>query len=784
VHKRLYILLLVALIGLAPVVEVLAQDKPGIDVRAGFDGYFKLGSWVPIYAVVSNEGADIDGEIQYSVGSVVYKQRAVLPTRSRKQFTLYALVQYNARELTVELEEAERTLAEGSVRVQPVDQQDFLYAVASDDRASMSYLAGMPPRAQRRIHLAHLDLSDLPARANALRSIDMLILQSLDTSTLSDAQRDSLRGWVGMGGHLVICGGPNAELTASGLGDLLPVTIDGSETTRDLPGLGRFAGLPFMADVPAVLTRVSSIAPEAQVLVGSPERPLLVRRKLDAGYIDYLALDPDLEPIRSWVGNNDFWSKLSFSTPLTERYPEDAAWIRLQDVAANIPSLDVPSVFLVIGFLLLYVIVVGPLNLLVLKLTDRRAWAWVTVPVLIGLFSCVAYGVGYFSRGHRAIVSQVATVRAHIESKTAVVRGYAGLYSPSRQTYDVRLPDGALVQEARSSRMSMGSMGTGKLYVEQGSPPLVQDLEVDVGGMRGFEMRAVQPWTQVETDLTLTRGTGSQYHLEGTIHNAGDSAVEGCAILYQSQAVSIPDLAPGETQVVSADFRPTSALPPYMLIDDLLGSTPLGRKERRERERRRGVLEGVLNSSPAQIGPGSSGPALIGWLAENPLPVEVVGRASTSHATTLLVASLPVSSGDPETTVLPRGSLGWTYEGTGPIRSPYQLTHDTGVATFAYVLPPEAQGMSPEALFLHVDVQSGPGYGDAQPVPSTGYLPSVSVQDVATGKWEELSGLDWGANEIADPGRFFDEDGEIRIQVALDTIVWPVSIDFSLTIKQ
>jgi hypothetical protein len=676
VHKRFFILLLVALIGVVPAVDASAEDKVTMDVRAGFDGYYKLGSWIPISVVIANEGAEIEGKLRYSSPDVVYTQRVVLPTHSRKQYTLYPLVPYNERELKVELVQGEKTLAEGKVRVQPLDRQDFLYGVVSDDIAALSYLAGLPPRVQRRVHVAHLGLSDLSAQPNALLGIDMLVIESLDTSALTAAQRESLREWVAMGGHLVVCGGPNAALTASGLGDLLPAEIEGTETTKDVSALSQFAGAPLVANVPAVVARVSSVAPGAQVLAGAPGRPLLIRRTLGAGYADWIALDPDLEPMRSWVGAPSFWSKLTFGTPLTERTPDSGDSIRLQGAASNIPSLDVPSVFLVIGFLFLYVMVVGPLNLLVLKLLDRRAWAWVTVPVLILLFSCAAYAVGHFSRGRKVIVSQVAIVRAQLGSGTAIVEGFAGLYSPSRQTYDVRLPEGVLVQPPRSSYYPMGAVGSDKLTVEQGIPPVVRDVEVDVGGMRGFAMSDVQSWAAIEANLTQTPVAGGRYHLQGTISNKGSSAIEDCVLLFQSHALHISSLAPGETRTVSAEFQPTASLLTYQLIEEMLGSTPLDRRERRERDRRREVLTSAINLPTTQLGPGAQQPALIGWLSENPLPLDVVGRPSVTHATTLFIAPLPVWPGKPEASVLPHGEPELARYRARPFSVEYRIVHN------------------------------------------------------------------------------------------------------------
>jgi hypothetical protein len=192
VRKRLSVLFLAALVGLLPVVGVSAQDELTLDVRAGFDGYYKPESWVPVYAIVANTGPDIDGEIRaapsWGEDGLAYTQPALLPAQSRKQFTLYVQAQYNTHEIIVRLSQGNKTLARETARVQALDG-DFLYGVVSSDPAALSYLAGLPPRNQRRVHVAHLVPQELPAQTSVLTSLDVLILHNLDASTLSDAQR-------------------------------------------------------------------------------------------------------------------------------------------------------------------------------------------------------------------------------------------------------------------------------------------------------------------------------------------------------------------------------------------------------------------------------------------------------------------------------------------------------------------------------------------------------------------------------------------------------------------
>ena len=83
-RKQRFLVTLIILIGLISTQNATAQSGPTLDVRAGFDGYYKPNGWVPVTAVVANQGADIDGEIripaQESWHGVSYTQPALLPT--------------------------------------------------------------------------------------------------------------------------------------------------------------------------------------------------------------------------------------------------------------------------------------------------------------------------------------------------------------------------------------------------------------------------------------------------------------------------------------------------------------------------------------------------------------------------------------------------------------------------------------------------------------------------------------------------------------------------------
>ena len=100
---------------------------------------------------------------------------------------------------------------------------------------------------------------------------------------------------------------------------------------------------------------------------------------------------------------------------------------------------------------------VGPINYLVLRRLDRREWAWVTMPVLIVVFSVGAFGLGRALKGSDTIVNTIAIVRGAAGAESGLGQVYVGVFSPSRRTFDVRVGGGALL----SNPISIQQQGVG-----------------------------------------------------------------------------------------------------------------------------------------------------------------------------------------------------------------------------------------------------------------------------------------------------------------------------------
>ena len=118
---------------------------------------------------------------------------------------------------------------------------------------------------------------------------------------------------------------------------------------------------------------------------------------------------------------------------------------QLVGAVSQLPSLALPPIGGLIALLIAYIALIGPINYLVLRRLDRREWAWVTMPVLIVVFAVGAYGFGAALRGSDVLVNEVALVRGSPGATDGTAQVYVGVFSPSRGSYQVSVPGGALL---------------------------------------------------------------------------------------------------------------------------------------------------------------------------------------------------------------------------------------------------------------------------------------------------------------------------------------------------
>lgn len=765
------LLLFSFILSLAWIKPAVAQtNNMTMTITPYLGGHAKYGEWLPLRVSLSNAGDDLTAEVRAEIagssGQAVYAAPAPLPTGARKEVTLYVLPPTFAQEIAVRLVQDDKILAETQVKVALHSHDEYLIAAVAPDPDDLALLSGLALQGRASPQFVPLSLDDLPERAEPLRSLDCLILTSVDTTSLTPSQGEALRAWVEQGGQLLIGGGIGARLTLAGLPESLwPVRVGNTVELTALDDLADFAGEPIRTPGPFLAT--FPIEHQGWTVIRQGEQPLLIQKTLGEGWVGYLALDPAASPFDAWAGTLRFWQKLlEPGSALPPNVPSDIPSHVLKSeqmnyALSNLPTLDLPSIRWMALLLGLYILLIGPVNYLLLRRLRRLDWAWITIPTLTVTFSLGGYGLGYSLRGNEVIINQVSIIPLSPEGVRPAIRSYVGLFSPTRQDYDVRVGGDALVSALSydPGRWGGSPYVQGTLDVLQSDPVLVRGLGVNQWAMQSFQ---TETWLDAD-ELTLDADLAIENNrVRGTAHNGLGRPLQEMVLVSGQRYARLGDLDTDESREFEATLQGGEMGSPFPwgLFEYYFQGSG---SPSREAMLRQSILEAYFqtNWGPAVA---LADLTLLAWTDLNPLDVQVADVRATRLQTTLVVAKLPLPVVDGQVS-LPPGLLAAQLievEGeAGDCGSSGQVYIGQGRAVLEYQLSPTLRGLEPTALTLHASPAAG------NPAAA---LPQLSLYDWTVDEWVELGDVETGQPyAIPDPVRFVNPAGSaIRLQAQSD----------------
>jgi hypothetical protein len=549
---------------------------------------------------------------------------------------------------------------------------------------------------------------------------------------------------------------------------------------EDLEGLGNWLGAPVSTGPYAL---ADAVLRNGEELVRQGDSILLAHRTYGAGEVDFLAFDAGLKPFTRWDDNIRLWEFIvGTEAKEPQRLTVHNGYAAREAVGA-IPGFELPSVLQILAFMLVYVLLIGPVNYLLLRKFGRRELAWLTIPVLVVGFSACAYVTGFQLRGGKAIVHRLAAVYVPKGSDTGRVSQVVGLFSPRRTDYDLRVV-GAEVREIPDPYR--GGTSRQPLHVVTDAEGVrVVDLRVDVGGIHPFVVEGYADVSGVEADLELVEDAAGRLWLEGMVRNDGVLLHEVVLIAGDDEQ-RLGDLEPGGEAAVRLGLhggggasKPWSSVSPYghELVERILG--PGEYWNDRVLYRRYQFLQAILTeegmlSGMARLGLGS-GVRLVGWVEEGvPLPVEVVERPFSTVAAAFCVYDLSVGEIELGSMItVPSGLIARQVEGTvGGVKVwPEGLHLESGAeVVFRFTPWPEVKVSQVEELVLAL--QGG----------RSTYPPAVFLWNVEGGDWERLE-VGWGQHSIPDAGVYVLPSSAILLRLEAETS-WPADVDnLTITIK-
>jgi hypothetical protein len=354
-----------------------------------------------------------------------------------------------------------RTVKVDRESAEPVNASSLLYlAVGSRMPGLMKFLNARPGAvggqgqpadqpeeswddARQRRRLTFIgQVEQLPTRWFGYQAVDILLLTSGSEDFIKRLSADrsgrleALAEWVRRGGRMVISAGHNQQFVAEVLArlKLLDCRITGTRILPQLPKLadwsGEFRQIPdaeiaLLEPGPATDVRVVELDDQKK-----PTRPVVVEAACGLGHVMLVGLDLDAPPFTGWVGQGAFWNQLLVNR-LEPRLPDpvqqpmmgfgtptqDELATTLKESLEDFSDVTVISFGWVALFILIYILVVGPLDYLFLKkVVKRLELTWVTFPVVVLVVSAAAYFTAYYLKGNDLKINKLDVVDIDLTS--------------------------------------------------------------------------------------------------------------------------------------------------------------------------------------------------------------------------------------------------------------------------------------------------------------------------------------------------------------------------------
>ena len=782
--------------------------------EAGYNGYIKQGSWTPVRVTLSATDPS-DGEVAVSIvpdRSRLYSAPVTMARGTRKQLTLYAPPTSNPIEVL--FMSNGRVVAATTPSLRTLNEEDRMILVVSEPTDGLNFLNDLHTPFGGKTYVAQLTPDQIPEQTAALDSVDALIFDNIDTLALNEAQLAAIRAWVLGGGHLILGGGPGARLTIGGFDNFAPARV-GAVVQSSPVGVLRQLLTPNSVDTgsvisaAAILSSTTSTAPEqmapvvvlqpatddTRTLISSKDTPLVMRRVLGRGTVDQLAFDPTLAPIRDWPDRRMIiagllGSDIGFTMEVGPLRAEGSAL----NAARALPGAALPPFLIIAGFLLLYVLTIGPINFFFLRKLNRLAWAWVTVPGTVVLFALLGYATGFRLRGNDPEVHRLSIVSGDARVTDGRAQAIVGVFSPRRTTLDIDTGRN-LAQEVQANPNLQD-----KLSFRLSSPNQLEKVAVTNNDVRAFYVmgESAMPGIQADMQFIPGRTLSDTARVSGEIRNDSNVPLRDCVLLAGKDYQVIGNIAPHErvkaevqlllgrpemgfaipsSRLISTGYASSlgttfgrsayssAALQSYRSPFDMDGSSLAEsilnwrnyRDDRLQEQAERGLVTAVFNDPDTRIGYGAN---LACWENQDDLDVQVPNANYTDRGLRIWRLPLRPYLAGPGA-ALPPDAFQWSVLSSSSVIGVDENGMDMQVGAHIIGLTPWFSMRASSPVSITLSVSTGPNTS----------LPALRSASIWLYDWKALqftqviTNFSTSTVDAQVSGAYLSPSGEIRARV-------------------
>ena len=589
-----------------------------LQVNMGFQSTYRINYWLPVDVTITNNGASFAGKLAVKVftGSAIrksititspwnFEQSMAVAAKTSQKITIAApfyLGNLSPLGFVATLFDSQgRTVTAQTTGLgYPIIPGDLFIGVLSDNSAGFNALSSVNlPHQTDSLTLSTLDSSTFPDNSAVLKNFDIIILDNFNSSTLSAAQLTTLQIWINQGGILFEIGGTDWQRTLGSLpANLLPVQVKNIQTlpagTNILPVDSALIATPTgtastqgkiatSVSASAGMLRPSSTLTSQTTLLAANTTPLIVQQQQGQGQICYVAFDPAQNPLANWTGTGALWATLllhtlgdrtliATDTSSSSNYENDPGHLlTLGGVVRLLTPGKLLEPGLVLVILLCYVLMLGPIRLLIMRgLKQPQQWAWHITLITILVFSLLSLSIAAYQKNALLTDNTISLIQLTEDGSAAHILTYQGLLTPDQGTVSLQMANKSLALPLSSPPLAKTPLPGPKDDPQASMTTATGQTELTLSGSPRWAFQPVLTERDTRLSGALTPHlTLYNNRVSGTITNTLPTALSDVYILLPNYFIQVGHIGAGETQHINLPLHVAPLGGGHILADAL-----------------------------------------------------------------------------------------------------------------------------------------------------------------------------------------------------------------------
>lgn len=621
-----------------------------VDFEIGYENFYKYNQMIPVRVEVKNNGEDINGNLKILFPTqfrnkqlfTAYSQELRIAKGATKFIDFPLIITENIKDVTIRItNENGNTIWEDKFKISRGLANDSVsIGVLSDDVESLGYFnTVLFPKSDGSNKSRNSEVIDLnsyvPEDWKLLELFDIIIVNNYDTELLNNNQLLALKTWVDKGGVLLVGTGPNYQKTLKGLENLNFVQAHG---TDKIDANILFNSIGSTHNSSELLTLIKADSQDEDIFLSASGTSLIYNKKLGLGNITITGFDLGLSPIIDWgkkavffkglLEKNLRFSKSENDSKISTQPTRIYSGRRYFHVLEYIPMNRIVSPNVILGIIVAFILLIGPINYIVLKKLDMREKAWITIPAIVLIFSLVIYIWGFRTRFDRPLVNSISIVKVTSDTDKASINTTSGVLGFKNGDVSIK------VDAKESLFFNPNYAWTDNTKFQDGD--IILEYVIRNNSISNIIFKKSSMWDlsplSSEGTIELDGKVNRNLHMDGNkvkgeIENLSNLNIEDAVLIYGGSYIKLGDINKGDKKTIDVQLTQLSTVGArsgyYDIVNKLYpwNSMNSDDKDILNDRIKREILDGAMGDLATELN--SNKFVIIGW-SRDPLSENIV----------------------------------------------------------------------------------------------------------------------------------------------------------------